>query len=132
VDTFFSKKQTSALGARGEKAALAYLKKLGYKILETNFSNKSGRRLGEIDIIAKNGNELVFIEVKTRSFSAKNCLLPEESIVSGKLHRLNKAASFYISKNNLFGLPYRFDAITLVADPNNNQAELRHLKNIFL
>lgn len=128
----FKRRQSLSLGMRGEKAAVAYLKKCGYEILATNFANTGGRRLGEIDIIAKDAKEIVFVEIKTRTFSLKKTTLPEESITPAKLYKLNKAASFYLSKNRLFGSPYRFDAITLLADPKNNSAILRHLKNIFL
>lgn len=128
----FKKQQALSTGTRGEQAAINYLKKNGYKILASNFFNTSGRRLGEIDIVAKDGEEIVFVEVKTRTAKHKNSPLPEESITPAKLHKLNKAASFYISKNKLFDLPYRFDAITLLADPENEKATLRHIKNIFI
>lgn len=120
------------VGARGEKAAKIYLEKCGYKILATNFTNTTGRRLGEIDIIAKDGEEIVFVEVKTRNEHSGGSRLPEENITASKLYKLNKAASFYISKNRLSEAKYRFDAITLLADIENNTATLRHLKNIFI
>ena len=128
----FKRKESLSTGERGEKAALNYLKKQGYKILETNFFNPRGRRLGEIDIIAKDKEEVVFVEIKTRTDSYKNAPAPEESITRKKLHKLNKTASFYITKNRLFDVPYRFDAITLLADTENNCAKLKHLKNVFL
>ena len=128
----FKHNEPLSIGARGEKAALHYLKKCGYKILETNFFYKTGRRLGEIDIIAKEGEEIVFIEIKTRTNYCKNSLLPEESITSKKLHKINKIASFYIAKNRLFAVPYRFDAITILANTESNCAKLRHLKKVFI
>jgi putative endonuclease len=128
----FKRQEALSTGKRGEKAAINYLKKQDYKILASNFFNASGRRLGEIDIVAKDGHEIVFVEVKTRSTASSNSPLPEESITRAKLYKLNKAASFYISKNRLFDSPYRFDAITLIADKENTSATLRHIKNIFL
>lgn len=130
--SILKRQQSLSLGARGEKAAAAYLKKIGYKILANNFCNASGRRLGEIDIVAKDKEEIVFVEIKTRSAFLKNVPLPEESITAKKLYKLNKAAAFYISKNKLLDMPYRFDAITLLADMENGSAQLKHLKNIFL
>ena len=130
--SIFKRKEALSVGARGERAAIAYLKKKGYKVLASNFFNSSGRRLGEIDIIAKDGEEIVFIEVKTRTISDFRKIIPEESITSAKLYKLNKAASFYISKNQLFSAPYRFDAITLVAEPKKSSATLKHIKNIFI
>jgi putative endonuclease len=132
--SIFKTKSTAhlSLGARGEKAAENYLLKCGYKILAVNFANKTGRRLGEIDIIAKDRKEIVFVEVKTRDAHAGGSQLPEENITASKLYKLNKAASFYILKNKLTKANYRFDAITLLADQENNTATLRHLKNIFI
>ncbi|HAR99600.1 MAG: hypothetical protein US57_C0016G0026 [Candidatus Moranbacteria bacterium GW2011_GWC2_37_73] len=125
-------KANISIGARGEKAAVSYLKKIGYAVLATNFCNETGRRLGEIDIIAKDGTEIVFIEVKTRVERFGKSNLPEENINKAKLYKLNKAASFYISKNKLFDAQYRFDAITIMANLKENSATLHHLKNIFI
>jgi putative endonuclease len=130
--SLFERQKALTLGKRGEKAAVLYLKKQGYKILESNFFNVSGRRMGEIDIVAKDGEELVFVEVKTRTAFSKNDSPPEESITRNKLYKLNKAASFYLSKNQTLASPYRFDAITLVVDPENKCGSLKHIKNIFI
>jgi putative endonuclease len=127
-----SKEKGLSMGTRGEKTAIKYLRKNNYKILESNFFNTRGRRLGEIDIIADDGSELVFIEVKTRTEVAQKILLPEESITPKKLHKLEKVASFYVSKNKLQNKAYRFDAISIIADPEKRTAKLRHIKNIFL
>jgi putative endonuclease len=133
MNIFNFKQKPFSLGARGEKAAAAYLKKCGYKIVATNFSNTRGRRMGEIDIIARDGKELVFMEIKTRTVSfSKDAPLPEESITPAKLRKINKAASFYIAENHLFDAPYRFDAITLLAGTRGDCKILRHLKNIFI
>lgn len=121
-----------SIGARGEKAAINYLKNLNYTILETNFCNKTGRRIGEVDIIAKEGNEIVFVEVKTRDNAMQNTILPEENITPLKLYKLNKIASYYMSSKKLYSSPYRFDAISITANSHTNTANLRHLKNIFL
>lgn len=130
----FNKKQSQhlSIGQRGEKAAEKYLRSLGYKILELNFKNNFGRRLGEIDIIAKEDDEIVFVEVKTRISPNEELILPEENITPAKLYKLNKISSFYMSSNKLFSSNYRFDAITVSADPTNNKARLKHFKNIFL
>lgn len=126
------KTKSLSIGLRGEKAAVAYLKSLQYIILETNFCNNEGRRIGEVDIIAKDGNEIVFIEVKTRALSSKDHIIPEENITRSKLYKLNKIASFYLSSKKIYSSPYRFDAISLLADTINNKAMLKHLKNIFI
>lgn len=129
-ESLMEQKTTNLVGKRGEQSAASYLKKNGYKILATNFCNSTGRRLGEIDIIAKQNQEIVFIEVKTRLKSV-NYILPEENINRHKLYKLNKVATYYLSKNNLIDAEFRFDAISIVAEPEKNSATLRHLKNIF-
>lgn len=126
------KKNSASLGKRGENAAISYLKKQGYSILETNYCNSGGRRLGEIDIIAQQGQELVFVEVKTRTISFSNSPIPEESIQRNKLYKLNKIANHYIKINGLWNKPFRFDAIAILANPSKNEAQLRHIKNIFI
>lgn len=123
-------KISSNIGKRGEESAKNYLIQNGYKILEQNFCNPSGRRLGEIDIIAKEMEEIVFIEVKTRQKTTHE-ILPEQNITRDKLYKLNKVAAYYLNKNKLQDINYRFDAISVIADPQNNSAKLRHLKNIF-
>ena len=127
-----SKANHLSIGARGEKAAVKYLKKCGYTISEINFFNPTGRRIGEIDIIARDGDEIVFIEVKSRTNTTFGQSLPEENINRDKLYKLQKIASYYISKNKLFTTPHRFDAISILAEPEKNIATLRHLKNIFI
>jgi putative endonuclease len=121
-----------SVGVRGEKAAINYLKALNYIILETNFCNKTGRRIGEIDIIAKEKDEIVFIEVKTRKQSPWNDQIPEENINHAKLYKLNKIASYYIASRKLYSTNYRLDAISIIANLKTNKAQLRHIKNIFI
>jgi putative endonuclease len=126
----FQKNQKS-LGQKGEDVACKYLKKKGYKILERNFKNKSGRQMGEIDIIAKIGEEIVFVEVKTRELERYGQTLPEENINRDKLHKMNKISSVYIKKNNLWNKAYHFDAISVWLDESGKRAKVRHLENIF-
>lgn len=121
-----------SIGKRGEIAAEKYLKKIGYMILVRNFTNNSGKRLGEIDIIASDKKEIVFVEVKTRIFKQNEQILPEENITKAKLYKINKIASFYIRKNKIFDSKYRFDAITVLANTETNTAKIRHLKSIFI
>lgn len=125
-------KKILSVGERGEIIALEYLKSQGHKLLERNFFNHKGRRIGEIDMITEEAGEIVFIEVKTRTISGSNASLPEESITAKKLHKLSKISSFYLSKNCLLDAPYRFDAVTVLIDKDNNLVKVNHLKNIFL
>jgi len=125
--------KTSETGQQGEQIAADFLKNNGYSILEMNFKNNSGRRLGEIDIISKDKNgELVFVEVKTREYQKYKDSLPEENITRDKLHKLSKIASAYLYQNNLKDANYRFDAISVWLDFETRLAKVKHIKNMFL
>lgn len=119
-------------GDLGEKIALNFLKSKGYKILDTNFQNRSGRQLGEIDIIARDfkNNELVFAEVKTREYQKYKDSLPEENITYFKLKRLSKTANVYLRQKKLENSDYRFDAISIWLDYSSHRAKIKHIKNI--
>lgn len=125
-------KEPESLGAGGEKIAENFLREKGYRIIARNFKNPYGRRLGEIDIIAEDGKEIVFVEVKTRTITSPSDPLPEENINRDKLHRLQKIANFYIRKNKLWDRLHRFDAISLAFMENAEDPVIRHLKSIFI
>lgn len=129
---FWNKKKKSNLGQLGEKAAVKYLKKKCYKIIALNFQNIKGRRVGEIDIIAKEKDQIVFVEVKTRELESYEDTLPEESITRQKLYKLQKIAQVYINENNLWDYPYRFDAISVWISQDRKTAKVKHLESIFL
>ncbi len=97
-----------ALGERGEKLAVARLKKLGYRILMCNYRI----RLGEIDIIAEDKGTLAFVEVKTRT--GKSFGSPFEAITARKKRQLAKVAMQYISQHGLDNRPARFDVVSVV------------------
>ena len=94
-------------GNRGEEMAVRYLEKMGYCIIERNFIFQHG----EIDIIAREGNELVFIEVKLRRGS--NFGTPEESITARKQQLLRRTAEGYLALHQIDDVPCRFDVVTI-------------------
>ena len=104
---------TSEIGRYGENAAARFLRRHGYKILERNY--RAGRN--EIDIIAKNKDFLVFVEVKTRSegrFPDSDFGIPSEAVDEGKQRRTIAAAEAYLYKNESdgeMGKMIRFDII---------------------
>ena len=98
----FKKKE---LGAKGEEVAVSYLKSRGYRIVERNYRI----RFGEIDIIAEQGDDLVFIEVKTRSGTLFGS--PFESVTKQKQKQLSKVALEYINKQGFHNRPARFDVV---------------------
>lgn len=113
-----SNKQT---GDYGETLACEFLKKQSYKILERNFRIRGG----EIDIIAKDIVDLVFVEVKTRYTHEFGS--PAESVTPWKINFLIRASQFYLLKHKLMDKPYRIDVITI---DFTNSGEVEHIKNI--
>jgi putative endonuclease len=109
------------LGKVGEEMAIYYLKQNGYRILEINYKV---RKL-EIDIIAMDSDELVIIEVKTRS--EDEILSPELAVTKQKQNNLISAANAYIMSRDL-DVNTRFDIITITKNKNN---QLEHIKAAF-
>ncbi len=110
------------LGAKGEQIALSFLEKLNYKIIASNWKEKKY----EIDIIAVDNNEIVFVEVKTRS--SEEFGNPEEAVTLKKQQHLIEGADHYIQKNEI-DLDCRFDVISIIQNKNDNK--LNHIKSAF-
>lgn len=110
------------IGQKGEQIALAYLKKLGYQILETNWHFHHY----EIDIIALDANELVIVEVKARTGTAFEH--PSEAVGKRKMKFLIDAAEAYIFKINSHR-DTRFDVVTIIFQ--GDQYDLEHYKDAF-
>ena len=115
--------ERDALGNRGENAAAAYLRENGYKILIRNFTCD----LGEIDIIAREGKTLVFVEVKTRLYDDPT---PEEQVNPTKQHQITKAAKWYLSRYGIPQPPARFDVVAVVW-PTGRAPMIRHTPSAF-
>ena len=99
---------TKIYGQEGEILAKKYLVKNKYKIVETNYSCK----IGEIDIIAKDKDELVFIEVKERA--TKQFGLPREAVTDYKQNKIRMVAQFYLQTIQNFDCKCRFDVIEIL------------------
>ena len=109
-------------GNTGEEIAVEYLEKQGYNILERNFYCKQG----EIDIIAKDKNELVFVEVKSRSSIRYG--IPSEAVNKQKIKHLYKTARYFLYKNKMFNNFIRFDVIEILI--KNGKFNINHIKQI--
>lgn len=116
---YISKKE---IGNAGEKIACLYLKQKGYTIIETNFFC----RQGEIDIIAKDRNEYVFIEVKTRRNELYGS--PCEAVNKKKQKHIYKSTKLYIYIHKLENEIIRFDVIEIYL--NKNKCKIKHLKQV--
>ncbi len=111
------------LGKTGEQTAAQFLKKNGCKILEKNFRN----RIGEIDIIAAEGDVILFVEVKTREKGGR--VTPKEAVTPTKQKTLSKVAESWLKTKNRQGSKARFDVIAIVSDQKITQIEW--VKNAF-
>lgn len=111
-----------ALGKQGENLAAVYLSQKGYEILHRNWRN--GR--SEVDIIARIGNDRVFVEVKTRETDYFG--YPEEAVSKAKQKQLQKAADAYIEEFEVQG-DTRFDIVAVVL--NTQKQEIHHIEDAF-
>ena len=96
-----------ALGERGEVIARRYLEEQGYDILESNFRCS----YGEIDIVAREGECLVFVEVKTRR--SRSFGRPEESITPSKKEKMIEVAQAYLQAHDSPPDPWRIDVVAI-------------------
>ena len=112
-------------GAWGEDLAAAYLREKGYVILERDWHSKHR----DIDIVARDGECIVFVEVKTRSH--RDFLDPVFAVDYKKLRNLRLAINHYINYHHI-DTPYRFDVITIVGKMTMDAPEIEHIENFNL
>jgi putative endonuclease len=106
------------LGKKGEELALRFLKKRGYRIIEKNYVCK----MGEMDIIAKEKDTLVFIEVKTRTSMAFGP--PQLAVTRFKQRQLSKVALYYLKEKRLENVKARFDVVAILLVQKGEEIEL--------
>lgn len=117
------KNQRLAIGKLGEDIARKYLEDKGLKIIDQNYRTK----YGEIDLVGKAQNELVFIEVRTKT--GEDFGTPEETINRKKIAKLERNAISYTNKIGWKGA-FRLDALCLVLDEKNQPTRIDHYQNI--
>ena len=105
-------------GAVGERETLAFLEAQGFDVVDVNIRPLEGMARGEIDVIAWDGEYLVFIEVKTRRTEIGAQGSPAEAVDPRKRKQLTKLALAYIARHNLDDVPCRFDVVAVVRRPN--------------
>ncbi len=110
------------LGARGEDIAAAYLEANGLRVRDRNYRT----RYGEVDIVAEEGNESVFVEVRTRRSGVMGT--PEESVTPRKRRRLATVALQYLQEHGLEDRPWRVDVIAITMD--RNTPTINHLRAV--
>jgi putative endonuclease len=122
------------LGDLGESASCEYLRRHGFVIIERNYL----RKWGEIDIIARKGEMIHFIEVK--SVSRRTSLWdvthgtyrPEENVHPQKLKRIARALQTYILEKRLDDVPWQLDIMTALIDEEARAARVEMLENIVI
>ena len=110
-------------GILGEKLAGVFLKKRGYRILETNYRCPNG----EIDIIARHKDYLVFVEVRTKTSLEFGS--PEESITSTKKERMRAAAFHYRQERNNLPQSWRIDVVAVELNPKGELSRIELIEN---
>ena len=114
------------LGARGERAAAKYLRRRGFKILVRGFRSKAG----EIDIVARQKEWLVFVEVKTRT--SEQFGAPSEAVDARKQRHISKVALDYLRLLDNPRVRFRFDIVeVLMTDGARKPDTVRHIENAF-
>jgi len=111
------------LGRRGERAAEKYLRRNGFRIVARNFRAAGA----EIDIVAMDGEVLVFVEVKTRR--SRDAGAPEEAVDARKQTRMRRAAEVFASRYRADEIEMRFDIVAV--DASGKRLEIELLRNAF-
>ena len=113
------------LGDRGERAAVKYLKQQGFKIVARQYSNS----YGEVDIIAREANSVVFVEVKTRT--STNDGRPFEAVDLRKQEKITRVALAWLKQNNRLEQPARFDVVSILWPDEKGEPQIQHFRNAF-
>lgn len=114
-----------ATGVRGEEEAARFLSRCGYAILDKNVRT----RAGEIDLVAKEGKTLVFVEVKTRKGLDGDP--PQAAVTTRKQNQLGKLAHGYLKLKRLREQPCRFDVVSVIVNDEGSVKLIRHIPNAF-
>ncbi len=108
------------IGQQGEALACRHLRSLGYSILDTNWRSAEG----EIDVVARDGETIVFVEVKART--TRRFGLPEEAITRRKRARLRSAAFAYLEAHDLQDAPWRIDVLAVELGASGAPERVEH------
>ena len=119
------KKYNKDIGSYGEDLAIDYLKNKGYTIVARNFRNRNG----EIDLICKYLDIIIFIEVKSRY--SYHFGLPRESVTYFKQKKIIYISKYFLYKYKLLNYNCRFDVIEIYFNKNNNSYFIEHIKDAF-
>jgi putative endonuclease len=111
------------LGKNGESIAARHLEQHGYRILTRNYRSPAG----EIDLVARQGETIVFVEVKTRR--SQRFGHPKTAVTPAKQRKISMAALYYLKSKNQLQARSRFDVVTILPKGDSSQIEL--IQNAF-
>ena len=114
------------LGKKGEKLAIKLLKHKKYKIIARNFETE----IGEIDIIVKKADLIVFVEVRSKTFPY--VISPGESVNREKQRKIGLTARDFLRHHRISKLSYRFDVVSVIFDIEHKLKEIEHLESAFV
>jgi putative endonuclease len=110
------------LGGRGERAAEKFLKKAGLRIITRGYRSP----FGEIDLVAREGETWVFVEVKTRRRGT-----PVDAVTVEKQRRLTLTGVHFLKQNGILESSARFDVVAIVWSEDSNKPVIEHIPNAF-
>lgn len=111
------------VGAYGERVAVRYLTERGWTVLDRNWRSRSG----ELDIVARDGDEVVFVEVKTRSGTGYGH--PAEAVTAAKVARLRRLAAEWLAAHDVHTAGVRIDVLAVLRS-RRGAAAVEHLKAV--
>lgn len=114
--------RSRVLGDRGERAAARFLRRQGLRVLLRGYRTP----WGEVDLVARDGAVLVFVEVKTRRQGA-----PAEAVTAEKQRRLTLAALHFLKRHRLLEQKCRFDVVAIVWPDDRSAPRIEHLRDAF-
>jgi putative endonuclease len=117
--------QTQDVGAFGEREAVRYLIAQGMTVLDRNWRGSAG----EVDIILRDGDDLVFVEVKTRR--SRRFGEPVEAIVPAKVRRMRRLAAQWLATSRVRPREVRFDVVSVQPRPDGEPPRIEHLRAAF-
>lgn len=110
------------LGDQGERAAGRHLRRRGMRVIIRGFRTPSG----EIDLIARDGDVLVFVEVKSRRKGS-----PAEAVNLEKQRRISRAAAMFLKREGLSDVRHRFDVVAIIWPDDRKSPSIEHFENAF-
>jgi len=116
-------RENITIGSVGEKIALEFLKKKGYAVIETNFRTP----FGELDLVARHGGTMVFVEVKTRTTSSLGP--PSASVTRIKQRHIIKNALFYLKRHGRVDSNWRIDVVSVKLDKSYRLENIEIIEN---